>query len=600
MQPPATPQRTLRFFSILLLGGGAVYWLCLFGFQSLNAFTFAGIIIAAVAAFIPSINRAITIRVQQCNTALAARPAKVAMAAGVVVGVYLLIFALCSRDRLFLKLNDEHAYMIQARMLARGRLWMPAYPPNVTPFFDALGMIVDRVYAPMYFPGTALAMVPFVWLGMAFWVMPVVTASIAAGLLFRVFAELFDPVRGVLAVLLLASLHTFRGSAILLLAESPFIAAELLLLWAWLCFRRRPLKRWAILIGAAAGYAGITRPLDAVCFALPVGVAMLWQLRASVQMIASRVAIVLLGSSPFIALLLVQNFGVTGHVHELAEAYYNRENFPVSPMGFHKVDGENNYSNLNAVKRQWVRDWVLPSLQRHTPANALLSWYRGRLWQTLDNVLPNPILILLLPVGFLSLGEPRLRVLFAGLALFLAGYAVYLFFLEHYVVSILPPVICLILMGWETVRRAWSGRRINTFFLVALALIAAGATWPIAPMTPLPDPFAPDQRAATALLADLPITPAVVLFRFDPRVGSFHDDPVYNDGVAWPDDAKIVRARDLGPQKDRDIIAYYARHQPDRMFYIYDPDARAAGQNPLSPPLGTARDLDIRAFSIQP
>jgi hypothetical protein len=111
---------------------------------------------------------------------------------------------------------------------------------------------------------------------------------------------------------------------------------------------------------------------------------------------------------------------------------------------------------------------------------------------------------------------------------------------------------------------------------------------------PPPDAISsPDQRPANRLLANLPITPAVVLFRFDPRVESFHDDPVYNDGVAFPDDATVIRARDLGPEKNRDLIHYYARHQPDRVFYIYDPDARYAGQNPLSPPLGTARDLDI-------
>ncbi len=74
-------------------------------------------------------------------------------------------------------------------------------------------------------------------------------------------------------------------------------------------------------------------------------------------------------------------------------------------------------------------------------------------------------------------------------------------------------------------------------------------------------------------------------------VGSFHDDPVYNDTVAWPDDAKIIRARDLGPEKDRDIFRYYAQRQPARVFYIYDPDARAAGRYPLTCPSAPHADL---------
>lgn len=245
---------------------------------------------------------------------------------------------------------------------------------------------------------------------------------------------------------------------------------------------------------------------------------------------------------------------------------------------------------MSAPKQQWLHDWVLPSFQRHTPANALRSWYRGRLWQALDNALPDPIWILLLPVALLSLGETRRRVLFAALALFLVGYAVYLFFLEHYVVSILPAMICVVLMGWESLHRAWPSKRLDTFVLISLLTISLAATWPIAPLSPLPVPFAPDQRAANECLARLPKIPAVVLFRFDPMVGSFHDDPVYNDNVAWPDDAKIIRARDLGPKKDRDIFRYYAQRQPARVFYIYDPDARAAGRYPLTC-LGPARDL---------
>ncbi len=130
--------------------------------------------------------------------------------------------------------------------------------------------------------------------------------------------------------------------------------------------------------------------------------------------------------------------------------------------------------------------------------------------------MPDPIWILLLPVALLSLGETRRRVLFAALALFLVGYAVYLFFLEHYVVSILPAMICVVLMGWESLHRAWPSKRLDTFVLISLLTISLAAMWPIAPLSPLPVPFAPDQRAANECLARLPKTPAVVLFRFDP------------------------------------------------------------------------------------
>ncbi|HSV16193.1 MAG TPA: hypothetical protein VLI90_18165, partial [Tepidisphaeraceae bacterium] len=49
-----------------------------------------------------------------------------------------------------------------------------------------------------------------------------------------------------------------------------------------------------------------------------------------------------------------------------------------------------------------------------------------------------------------------------------------------------------------------------------------------------------------------------------------HDEPVYNIDVAWPDDARIIRAHDFGLPKDEEIFRYYAQRDPQRVFYIFD------------------------------
>jgi hypothetical protein len=67
----------------------------------------------------------------------------------------------------------------------------------------------------------------------------------------------------------------------------------------------------------------------------------------------------------------------------------------------------------------------------------------------------------------------------------------------------------------------------------------------------------------------LPNQPAVVLFRYSPQVSYFYD-PVYNTDVAWPDDARIVRAHDLGPTQNAKLFRYYASIQPQRIVYLYD------------------------------
>jgi hypothetical protein len=76
----------------------------------------------------------------------------------------------------------------------------------------------------------------------------------------------------------------------------------------------------------------------------------------------------------------------------------------------------------------------------------------------------------------------------------------------------------------------------------------------------------------------------VILFTYKTGVNII-EEPVYNTTVAWPDDAAVIRAHDLG-DRNREILDYYARTQPERVFYRYD---RAS--NTLSPPLGTAKSL---------
>ncbi len=283
---PAPWQRSHRILVLLLLAVGLVYWLSVFGSDSLDFIhngqarvRILAIAVALVIACLPYPGLRAIGFIEWVNAALAPRRVRTAVLVAIFVAIYILLYDRAVRELLFIKFNDEHAYMIQARMLARGRLWMPPYPPEIAPFFDALALIGDRVYAPMYFPGTAVAMLPFVWLNLPFWLMPLLAASLAAGLLYLLFADLFDPVRGLLAVLLLISLSNFRDVAGYLLSEMPFLATELVLLLAWVRFRRQLDSWWAMLVGIAAGYAAITRPLDAVCLAVPVGLAIVWQLR---------------------------------------------------------------------------------------------------------------------------------------------------------------------------------------------------------------------------------------------------------------------------------------------------------------------------------
>jgi hypothetical protein len=80
---------------------------------------------------------------------------------------------------------------------------------------------------------------------------------------------------------------------------------------------------------------------------------------------------------------------------------------------------------------------------------------------------------------------------------------------------------------------------------------------------------------------------AVVLFHFNRDAiidgkkvtNNPSEEPVFNAGVAWPDEAPVIRAHDLNADvsaigkpgdRDRPLYEYYSRIDPKRVFYLYD------------------------------
>jgi 4-amino-4-deoxy-L-arabinose transferase-like glycosyltransferase len=479
--------------------------------------------------------------------------------------------------------------MIQARMLAKGRLWMQAYPPGVSEFFDTFYVIVDRVYASMYFPGTALAAAPAVWLRMPFWASPLICGAAAAAVFFGIAVELFGDIRALVAVLLLVSRPYFRAMSLMMMSETPSLLAMMTLIWAWLRWRRQRVLAWAALIGAAAGWGAITRPLDALCCAVPIGIAMLFELRRQPTTILKMSAAVALSVLPFAALQIAQNVGVTGKWWEYAEQYYTAENFPAPVMGFGPFDLNRSPPGWSNAKKAFA-DGLMDRYEHHTLSEELKAWYPTRFDDLTYVTLPATALIALLPLALVGIWDLRRIVLLAVIPLFLAGYLAFVLPLYYHWVPIIPLMICAVLMGWKALEQAWPGQRLRiaAFMGVAFTVTALGA---------LPE-F--NRNASSILRACEPLKqitrdlsvltkPAVVLFPFDESRIPVNCFPVYNDDVAWPDDATVVRASDLGENQNWKLYDYYARIQPEREFYVYDRSSQA-DQKPLKF-LGTARDL---------
>jgi hypothetical protein len=189
--------------------------------------------------------------------------------------------------------------------------------------------------------------------------------------------------------------------------------------------------------------------------------------------------------------------------------------------------------------------------------------------------------------------DVRRKVVATGLVLFLAGYTACVFRLDFYAIPAIPAAICVVFMGWEALERAWPKQRWRIFSLIAPA-IAGFAIWTAPELNAnnrsLPG-VSEQMKWINSDLAGLS-SPSLVLFRFDTSWIPLNCFPVFNDGVPWPDDAKVVRANDLGDDQNWKLFNYYARFQPQRRVYEYV-RSRANDPQPLKY-LGTVGELAAR------
>jgi len=175
-------------------------------------------------------------------------------------------------------LIDEIGHVFQARILAQGRLWLE--PPRFPEFFSALHVIDFGGKYYTHFPaGGPLVMLPAVLLGIPWVVGPIFGASSAA--IFWGLARRVESRPGV--ALAAALLFTFSPFVAFLsgshMNHVPVLTALLAAMYALARQTEDDASHpgWAVLAGGSLGMAATIRPLDAIAFALPAGVWMLWR-----------------------------------------------------------------------------------------------------------------------------------------------------------------------------------------------------------------------------------------------------------------------------------------------------------------------------------
>ncbi len=521
-----------------------------------------------------------------------------------IVSMFALYGEAREQHRAFMpRYQDEFSYLIQARMIAHGRLWMPAHP--LAEFFNSFQLLASPVYASIYFPGAAMFFTAGIILHLPFWVVPLMLSGFSCGLFFWVLTQFFDSVVGVLGTIMLISLPIFRLVTIMAMSQVPTLFLSLVMIVCWMQWQAARERRWiwAVLLGGASGWCAITRPLDALIAVIPISVAMLIDFyrrqssrhgrdaRDMGTRIVSRasrtclefhdkgsiafprtVGLLVLGASGFFALQLIFNAHVTGHYLQTPFSFFQPLCHPQSGYGFHTFDPTiRPIWDLPQVQKFYDASTV-PVVENHTPLKTLSTWMNSRLPITILNGTPQVLLLILLGPAAAGLLQRRRWMLASLLPVFVVLYVPYAYFLTHYTVICAPGVIALILVGADVVIATFPARRatLTMFFTLAIAMLSISefslfnhSAW---------DEFFPATELKTIAELIQPIRDrgerAIVLFHVGPdEPGGV--EPVYNPDVIWPDDAPVIRAHDRGEQNFK-LFHYYAKQQPDRVVYRID------------------------------
>ena len=584
MPPPAILVLTPVGVLIWLLSGPDMPWL---------RWVIVGVLVALSLA--PVVNRVMANVIERLSAPSPAALRVISLICGVLSSLYLIGTAFLQQRTLLPKMNDECSYVLSTQLLAHGHLWMPPHP--LADFFESFFILVKPVYCSIYFPGTALLFAPTIWLHLPTWFEPAIVSGVIVALTCRIIGEVLDGMCAIMAALWLVSLETFRTFSVMIMSHLPMLLLGLLMIWAWLRWRRKANPGWALLIGVFSGWAAITRPADALAYAIPIGVAIVVEIvsqtfqpaRSEVQ--AGKPAsqgrlgrslalpMIAVGAAPFLALQLYFDHGVTGHLLETPYTYSLKLDQPGTEFGFHQFDPSLKPASTLPQKAAYY-DWCKTFLQEHralhtlsrlvVPQNDQGDLNDPYLLIAARATVPSKLLLVLLPLGFLSLCDQRRLVIASTLLCFFAIYLFNSFFLEHYCLAFVTSVILLVLGGYH-VLADWSRRAAVPVAMLIIAVSFTGL-WEIKQL--YPDPRLPtDGLAEGSAIAEfnrqipsLVSKPAVVLLRTGP---DFFQEPVYNVDAPWPDDCPIIRAHDLGP-RDVEIIRYYAARQPQRSFYVCD------------------------------
>jgi hypothetical protein len=470
--------------------------------------------------------------------------------------------------------HDEFSYLLAADTFAHGRLTNPPHPMWV--HFETFHVIWHPTYMSMYPPGQGLILALGEVLGNPWIGQLLASALMCAAVCWML--QGWIPARwallgGVLVVARLGLLSYFTNgywSACL-----PAVGGALIL-GALPRIQHGTRKIHAVMMGVGLFILANTRPYEGFLLGLGVAIALLsWMVgkhgppaRVSLVQIVLPLVLTL---APLAAWTGYYYYRVTGSPFRMAYDV-NREMYAMGRYFIWQKPWEQKTYHHAKMQAQYERE--LREATEYKSVHGFLRRGRGKLyyfWQVYL-VPPLPFVLIALPC---AARDRRLRVPWMILGIFVVGLAVEVWFLPHYFA---PATALLYLFLMQCMRHLrwfeWRERPVGLAFVRAICVIYVTTVvlrigMAVTHVHPEKEWQHGDMGRA-AIVKELDAMPGkdVVLVRYAP---DFDLDREWVFNAADIDGQKIVWARDMGAEKNQELLDYYA----GRKFWVVEADGSA-------------------------